>query len=217
MEKKIKIIIVDDHEIFRNGLKMVINRFHDTKVIAEASNGKDFLALLDKYMPDIVLMDIEMPIMNGIEATKIALNTFPDLKIIALTMFNEEAYIQNMIDLGVKGFLIKNICKQDLNKAILKVYEGGNYYSDELFTFFNKQMTKNKKTVNKADELKLTPREKEILQLLSQGLSNKEIASKLFVSERTIIGHKSNLLSKTGCKSTISLLSYAIKNNLVSI
>lgn len=217
MEKKIEVIIVDDHEIFRNGLKMVINRFHDTKIIAEASNGRDFLALLDKHTPDIILMDIEMPVMNGIDATKIALNTFPDLKIIVLTMFNDEAYIQNMIDLGVKGFLIKNINKQDLNKAIQKVYNGGNYYSDELFSFFNKQMTKNKKAANKNDELKLTPREKEILQLLAQGLNNKEIANKLFVSERTIIGHKSNLLSKTACKSTISLLSFAIRNNLVSI
>ncbi len=211
-----KIILVDDHEIFRNGLKMVLGKLKYTKVIAEASNGLEFLELLADHQPDVVLIDIEMPVMNGIEATERALKTHPDLKMIALTMFNEDEYIQSMIDSGVKGFLLKNINKETLDKAIQTVLNGGNYYSEELFNFFTKQVSKVDER-SKVDIVKFTRREKEILQLVCEGLSNKEIADILFVSERTVVGHKTNLLQKTGCKNTISLMSYAIKNKLVVI
>lgn len=211
----VEIIIVDDHEIFRNGLKMVLGKLKYCNVIAEASNGLIFLDLLKKHNPSIVLMDIEMPVMNGIEATVKALEIRPELKIIALTMFNEDEYIQSMIDAGVKGFLIKNINKETLDKAILTVFNGGNYYSEELFDFFTKQISREDKTVK--SKLKLTRREKEILQLVCEGLSNKEIADILFVSERTIVGHKTNLLAKTGCKNVLSLMSFAIKNKMVVI
>lgn len=211
---KAEIILVDDHEIFRNGLKMVLGKLKYCKVVAEASNGELFLELLKEHKPDIVLMDIEMPVMNGIEATKNALKIYPDLKIIALTMFNEDEYIQSMIDAGVKGFLLKNINKETLDKAVQMVLNGGNYYSEELFDFFTKQVTK-VADKSKVDIIKLTRREKEILQLVCEGLNNKEIAEILFVSERTVVGHKTNLLSKTGCKNTGSLISYAIKNKLV--
>lgn len=215
MDEQIKIIIVDDHEIFRNGLKMVLRKIKYIHVVAEATNGQEFLDIIRTTSADIVLMDIEMPVMNGIDATNQVLKEQPELKVIALTMFNDNNYIQSMLDAGVKGFLIKNINKETLERAIKMVYGGGNYYSEELFDFFTKQISKDDSIVK--TEIKLTPREKEILQLLSEGLSNKQIADLLFVSERTIIGHKSNLFTKTGCKSTISLLSYAIKNKLVII
>ncbi|OQA00082.1 MAG: Transcriptional regulatory protein DegU [Bacteroidetes bacterium ADurb.Bin408] len=215
MGDKYKIFIVDDHEIFRNGLKMVLGRLKYLEVAGEASNGKEFLNALDVQSPDIVLMDIEMPIMNGIEATIEALNIKPDLKIIALTMFNEDEYVQNMIDAGVRGFLIKNINKETLDKAIQTVINGGNYFSEELFKFFARQMGKEKK--KDIPDLELTRREKEILQLICEGLSNKEIADALFISERTVVGHKSNLLAKTDCKNSMSLMAFAIKNKLVVI
>jgi DNA-binding NarL/FixJ family response regulator len=214
-DNKIKIMIVDDHEIFRSGLKLLVNRLKNTKVIAEATNGKEFLNLLELYTPDIVLMDIEMPVMNGIEATKKALEIYPDLKIITLTMFEEEEYIESMLNAGVKGFLLKNINKDALDKAIQSVLKGNNYYSEELFKYFTKRYTQEEKP--KTDDIKLTQREIEILQLSLEGLSNKEIGEKLFISERTVVGHKSNLLSKTGCKSTIHLLAYTVKNKLVNI
>jgi DNA-binding NarL/FixJ family response regulator len=215
MTDLVNIIIVDDHEIFRNGLKMVLTKLKYAHVVAEASNGIEFIDLIRHTPTDIVLMDIEMPGMNGIDATKLALKEFPNLKIIALTMFNEDDYIQSMMDAGVKGFLIKNINKETLDRAIRAVYEGGNYFSEELFKFFTKQVKKEEPKIK--EELNFTKREKEIIQLLVEGLNNKEIADILFVSERTIVGHKTNLLSKTGCKNTISLLSYAIKNKLVII
>ncbi len=215
MSDKYKIYIVDDHEIFRNGLKMVLGKLKYLELVGEASNGKDFLDNLLLSNPDIVLMDIEMPLMNGIEATLKALEIKPELKIIALTMFNEDEYVQNMIDAGVRGFLIKNINKDTLDKALQTVINGGNYFSEELFRFFARQMTKDKK--KEMPVLELTRREKEILQLICEGLSNKEIADVLFISERTVVGHKSNLLAKTDCKNSMSLMSYAIKNKLVVI
>lgn len=213
MDNAIKVIVVDDHEIFRNGLKMVLGKLKYAKVIGEASNGADFLELLKNHDPDVVLMDIEMPIMNGIDATINALKIKPDLKVIALTMFIEDEYIQSMIDAGVKGFLIKNINKEKLDKAIQTVHNGGSFYSEELFDFFTKQIIKDEKP--KEDIIKLTRREKEILQLVCEGLSNREIADILFVSERTVVGHKTNLLAKAECKNTVALMSYAIKNKLV--
>lgn len=209
-------MIVDDHEIFRNGLKMVINKIDRAEVVAEAGNGREFLDQIENEKPEIVFMDIEMPVMNGIEATEKALSKYPEMKIIALTMFNEDDYIQSMIDLGVKGFLIKNVTKDILDQAIHSVHQGRNYYSPELFEFFTKQVARDDKTEKKAS-IDLTKREKEILQLLTEGLNNQEIADILHVSERTVIGHKSNLMAKTGCKSTISLLAYAIKNKLVIV
>ena len=118
MEKCIEIMIVDDHEIFRKGLAMVINKSKNMKVTAEAKDGSEFLDVIEKIKPDIIFMDIQMPVMNGIEATKAALSKYPTLKIVALSMFGEEEYLQNMVDAGVQGFLLKNISKEDLYRAI---------------------------------------------------------------------------------------------------
>ena len=139
MTDTIKIIIVDDHEIFRNGLKMVLGRLRHIDIVGEAANGREFLALIRTVKCDVVLMDIEMPVMNGIEAARVAIGENPDLKIMALTMFQEDDYIESMMDAGVKGFLIKNVGKDTLDKAILTVYRGGTYYSEELFNFFSRK------------------------------------------------------------------------------
>jgi len=215
MEEKLKIFIVDDHEFFRNGLKMVVNRLKYAKVTGEASNGKEFLDLLTKEEPDIVLIDIQMPLMNGIDATRAALEDYPDLKIVALTMFDDEEYVQSMIDAGAKGFLLKNITKDILDQALQAVQAGKNYYSPELFDFFTKKVSSEPRSDE--EDIQLTRREKEVLQLICDGLSNKEIADRLFISERTVVGHKSNLLAKTNTKSSVGLLSYAIKNKLVEV
>ncbi len=216
MDNTVKIIIVDDHEIFRNGLKMVLGKLEYVDIVGEAANGQEFLDLIRQVTCDIVLMDIEMPIMSGIDATIIALKENPNLKIISLTMFTDDNYVQSMMDAGVKGFLVKNINKDTLNKAITTVAGGGNYYSEELFKFFTRKLNAKEDTAN-SNDVKFTAREKEILQLLSEGLSNKEIADILYVSERTVVGHKSNMLAKTGCKSAISLLAYALRHRLIII
>jgi DNA-binding NarL/FixJ family response regulator len=215
MEDTLKIIIVDDHEFFRNGLKMVVNRLKYAQVVGEASNGKEFIELQKEKQADLVLLDIQMPIMNGIEASEIAIKEFPNLKIVILSMFDDEKYIEKMMDIGVQGFLLKNISKDLLDQALQSIAAGNTYYSPELWSYFGKKFATQKK--DEVSDLQFTKRETEILQLICDGLSNREIAEELFISERTVVGHKSNLLSKTNCKSTISLLSFAIKNKLVTI
>lgn len=208
------IAIVDDHEIFRKGLKMVLNKLKIITTITEAEDGIDFIDKLKTSKDiDIVLMDIEMPNMNGIEATIEALKINPDIKIIALSMFKDDEYIQSMIDAGIKGFLIKNISKDILEKSIIAVSQGNVYYSEELWGFFTKKLNQGQAK----NIIKFTKREKEIMALLYEGMTNKEIADQLFISERTVIGHKTNLLSKTGCKNAIGLISFALKNKIIAI
>ena len=185
-----------------------------SELIGAFNNAKDFLEFLDFNKPDIVFIDIDLPETNGIEVSEIALKKNNSLKIIALTTCENEYYIEKMINLGAKGYLIKNINREGLEKAIQTVYNGGNYYSEELFDFFTKQIAKEKK-IKKIVEL--TRREKEILQLLCEGLNNKEVADALFISERTVLGHKTNLMTKTNTKNSINLMAYAIKHKLVLI
>jgi DNA-binding NarL/FixJ family response regulator len=182
--------------------------------VAEAGDGAEFLELLDTVETDIVLMDIQMPVMGGVEATRKAIAKIPGLKVIALTMFKEDAYIQSMIEAGVKGFLIKNIRKEVLDRALQAVYNGKTYYSEELWDYFTKAVSGDEK---KEDKPSITKRELEVLGLLAEGLNNKEIGDRLFVSERTIVGHKSNLMAKTNTKNTLALLTYAIKNGLINL
>ncbi len=194
---------------------MVVNRLKYANVVGEASNGQEFLELQKEKKADLVLLDLQMPIMNGIEASKIAIRDFPDLKVVILTMFDDAEYIENMIDTGVHGYLLKNITRDLLDQALQSIANGNTYYSPELWSYFSKRFSEQKK--DEHADIAFTKREKEILQLICDGLNNKEISEELFISERTVVGHKSNLLSKTNCKSTISLLSYAIKNKLVNI
>lgn len=215
MNEKLKIVIADDHEIFRKGLKIVLNRLRNIDIVGEATTGTEVLDILEISKADIVLMDIEMPQMNGIEATKRILAKYPDVKVVALTMFNNDHYIQDMLDAGAKGFLLKNVTKGILDKALNTVADGNTYYSDELFNFFTKKITS--EVVFHKQDIQFTKREREILHYICEGLTNKEIADKLCISERTVIGHKSNLLAKTCCKSTAALISYAIKNKLIQV
>jgi len=208
--EKIKLIIVDDHQLFRNGLKFILDEREDMSVIAEASNGKEFLNQLEFLKPDVVLMDINMPEMNGVEASKQALLKMPDLNILVLSMFGDVEYYNTMIDIGVKGFILKDIDNDQLYDAIHKINSGGNYFSQELLL----QLIKNKPA---DDSIILTAREKEVLELICEGMSNQQISDKLFISQRTVERHRSSLLLKTDSKNSISLVVYAIKNKLVKI
>jgi DNA-binding NarL/FixJ family response regulator len=215
MNEQIKVIVVDDHELFRQGVVMVINKMDNSKVVGEASDGKAFLRLLNSIKPDIVFMDIRMPEMNGVDATIEAIARYPELKIIALSMFGEEEYLQKMINAGAVGFLLKNSSIDEIERAINTVMEGKNCYSNELLGYFtNKYISKKPDDTSK---IKLTRRELEVLALVAQGMSNQDIADKLFISKRTVDGHKANLIQKTGSKNIVDLLIYAIKNEIVKI
>ncbi len=213
MIKKNTIIVVDDHSIFREGIKSLIKLKDTAEVVAEASNGQEFLDLLPNYQPDLVIMDIDMPVMNGIEASKIALEKYPELNILALTMFGDETYYQQMIQTGVKGFVLKTSKFTELEKAIYEIANGGNYFSNDLLRKIIFKYQPNK------DEVKVvfSEREKEVLEFTCKGMTNEEIANQLNLSVGTVKGYRSKLLEKTTCKNTASLIIYAIKNNLVQL
>jgi DNA-binding NarL/FixJ family response regulator len=214
MNPEIRVIIVDDHEIIRVGLRQIINKLGYAKVVGEASNGYEFLDLIEHEETDLVIMDIEMPLMNGAESTKRALEKHPNLKIIALSVHTDDDHIRMMMDAGVKGFLIKNIRKEVLDRALQAVYIGKTYYSEELWDYFSKVLGRDS---HHEDTVSFTARELEVLKLCAEGLSNKEISDRLFISERTVVGHKSNLMAKTNSKNSVSLITYAIHNKLIII
>jgi DNA-binding NarL/FixJ family response regulator len=207
---KSTILIVDDHKLFRDGLKFILSETGIADVIAEAANGKEFLLLLPKLKPDLVLMDINMPVMNGIESSKQALEMFPDLNILVLSMYGDEEYYNTMIDIGVKGFLLKDADTSELKAAIYKILNGGTYFSQQLLLniISSRQVH---------ETAKLTKREKEILTLICQGHSNNKISDELHISSRTVERHRAELLDKTQSSNSISLVIYAIKHGLVKI
>jgi DNA-binding NarL/FixJ family response regulator len=214
-QPKRKVIIVDDHTLFRNGLRILLNTLEDYQVVGEASNGKQFLELLEKGVPDLVLLDINMPVMDGIEAATIAQKQYPDLRIITLSMYGEEDYYYKMVNAGVKGFVLKNSDIKEVKTALDVVFEGGSFFSSELLQNLVASLKSSSKS--KESHAELSEREMEILILICQGLSNQEIGDKLFISKRTVDKHRANILEKSESKNTAQLVVYAIKNKLVEL
>lgn len=219
VKKKMKVLLVDDHKLFREGLAFVISQIDGFEVVGQASDGYAFLEMIDKIDSDIVVMDILMPGLDGVTATSRALAKKPDLKIIALTMFSDEEYYYKMIHAGVSGYILKESGKEELATALIKVAAGESYFSHKLLhsIILNMNNSKSSKGSVSKSEVKLTPRESEILKLLCQGKSNTEISGLLSLSLRTVEGHKSNLINKTGVKNSISLVMFALKNHLTDL
>lgn len=214
METLIKVAIVDDFELLRKGLRMELEEIKNIKVISEFENGKEFVDSLPKLDLDVVFMDIEMPVMNGIEATREALLKQPELKVIALTRVDDIEPFQNMLEGGAVGFLLKNVNKSTIERAILSVMKGNNYYSGEMLEILTRNYIRPK---NGEELIKLTDREQEILVLICKGMRSSEIGEKLFKSHRTIEGYYAKIMSKLGVKSIANLILYAIKNKLVKL
>ena len=215
----IKIVIVEDLQMILEGLKLLINKVKDFKIVGEYSNGKEFTDDIMSTEADIVLTDIDMPVMDGVTATKLAISLKPDLKVIALSMYNDSKYYYEMVTAGAKGFVLKQASSKDLEVAIREVYSGGNYFSQDLLqkVIIEMQSLEQEIVKDKIELLKLTERETEILKLLCRGLTNKELAEKLFVSIRTIETTKSRLMQKTNSKNNAGLIIWAIRNKIVTI
>jgi DNA-binding NarL/FixJ family response regulator len=209
---------VDDHKIFRDGLKLLLDHFSFVGEVTEAANGKEFLEMLEKKMPDIVLMDINMPVMGGIEATRTALEKYPGLKVIVLTTFHDEDYVEQMMMVGVEGYMLKRSNPEEFEAALLRVYNGGNYFSDEIVQTVARNLQKLRdEAARKSSMPSFTRREKEVLDLICQGFNNEQIAEMMHVSSKTIEKHKSNLFQKTDTNNTVNLIIYAFKNELVDV
>jgi len=208
--KKTKVAIVDDHKILRDGLRLMIDNMDNVEIVIEASNGKEFIDRLQLVQPDLVIIDINMPVMGGEEAVSIVKSQYPSMKVLVLSMNNEEQYYKTMNNLGVDGFIVKESDYNELRHAIQVVLEGGKYFSQVLLL----------RMVNNRDNnlnINLTNRELDVLRYLCKGLSANEIAEKLFISPRTVEKHRSDLLLRTGTPNSISLVLFAVKNGIVKI
>ena len=217
MSNKIRVFLVDDHDMFREGVKLLLSGSNAAEVVGEARNGKEFLQQIEQTPTDVVLMDISMPEMDGIEATRQVHAILPNLKILALTMFGDEKYYYQMIQYGIKGFVLKSAGISELMKAISEVAAGQSFFSSELLYKLISGIQSAKSVEVKDDAEKLTKREVEVLKLIATGLSNDEIAAKLNISTTTVKTHRTSLLSKTQCNNTASLMMFAIKKKIIEV
>ena len=210
----LSVLVVDDHKILRNGLTSLLKASEIVSKVYELDNGKSAVDFIRKNKVDIILMDIKMPELNGIDATKMILDINPKAKIIALTMYDQESYISEMLDAGVKGYILKNTELDELIFAIKKVYGGEMFFSSQVTSIITSNVIKQKpKIVASID--KLTKRELQILKFIAEEYTNQEIADKLFLSPRTIDTHRRNLLIKIGAKNTAGLVKFAINNKVI--
>jgi two-component system, NarL family, response regulator NreC len=212
----IKLVIADDHEIFRDGFKLMLTKYPEIILVGEAENGKQLVDLVQKIKPDVVITDIKMPMMDGIEATKKITEILPNIGIIGLSMFDEDDLIVDMLEAGAKGFLIKNAGKEQIIEAIKTVYNHDPYYCKSTSHKLTNMIAKSKFNPYKIiPKITFTEREKEIIALICNEFANKEIADKLFLSVRTVEGHRLKILEKMNVKNTVGLVIFSIKNGLV--
>ncbi len=207
-------MIVDDHRLFREGLNLLLSNLPVVGEVREASNGEEFLREIENRSFDIVFMDIDMPVMDGIEATEKALERDPGLSIVALSMYGDEDYCSRMIHAGARGFILKNSDIGEMETAMENILAGKNYFSQELLPGLLQNIGR-KKPASGTGELSV--REAEVLYHICKGLSNQEIADMLFLSKRTIDKHRENLLSKTNSKNTAGLVMYAIRHGIIEV
>ena len=210
---KTKILIVDDHKIVRDGIKSLLDGEKDFVIIGEASDGKEAISFLEDKNPTLIIMDINMPNMDGIEATRMIKAGFPSIKVLALTMVADSHKIRSMIEAGASGYILKSSNKEDLLTALQNVIKGQVHFSDEATKAILEEMIN--PNLKKSVGFEITDREKDVLKLIVDEYTNQEIAEKLFISVRTVDAHRRNLLQKIGAKNTAGLVKFAIENKLV--
>ena len=215
--KAIKVRLVDDHKIVRDGIISLLQGEENIQIVGQAENGLEAIDKIGKLSPDLVLLDINMPILNGIECSQQIGKKFPKVKILVLTMLSEHEHIKNMLASGVCGYILKNSGRKELITAINTLMNGENYFSDEVKNVIIKELIRKKTNQGKisGEIIPLTPRELDVLRYIIDEHTNQEIAEKLFISIRTVDAHRRNLLEKTGSRNTAGLVKFAIKNNLL--
>lgn len=215
----IKLAIADDQVLFRKGLASITGDFDIVDSIVEANNGRELIELLQTFKPEVILMDLKMPEMDGIEATKIIRNEYPEIKIIVLSMYDDDKFILHLLELGANGYLLKNADPEEVEEAIEAVVKGGYYFNDYVTKVMHNGLFSKKEKIKPSlnSKVNLTPREMEVLELICKEYTNAEIAEQLFLSARTIEGYRNKLLDKLGSRNTAGLVAFAIKNKLVTL
>ena len=215
----IRIILTEDHQILRDGVKALITS-ENIEIIGEASTGAELLMLLEKSQPDIILMDISLPDTSGIELTRIIVSRYPTVRVLILSMYTDESFINQAIKAGAKGYLHKNTTREEMLDAIETVYSGKDFYSESiskiiLKSYIDKAKMNVDEVVNPHEVL--SKREIEILIMFAEGYINKEIADRLFISIRTVESHKNHIMQKLNLKTQVELVKYAIRHNMINI
>jgi DNA-binding NarL/FixJ family response regulator len=216
MDEKVKLILADDEELFRKGVSFLLQREENLEVLFEASNGMELIEYLrtSKNHPDIIMMDLKMPLLNGVEATKLICKEFPNIKVIALTSYNTKSFIANMINVGAASYLVKSASPSEMIDTVNGVADKGFYYNENTMQVIKEDIiSKNVKSPLDSDFL--TTREQEVLHLVCGQYSTAEIAEKLYISARTVEGHRNNILVKSGTRNIAGLVVFAIQNRIV--
>lgn len=213
MDKK-RILIVDDHQLVIDGLKGLIQSLEGFEVVGEANNGQDAIKYFEILYPHIILMDIDMPVLSGIQATEEIKRLNSEVKIIIISMHNEKAMVSKLMKIGADGYLLKNTSSEEIRTALHEVLNGSKYFSEEVKQSLNSQENNNSKA--NIITQSLTEREVEIIELVAEGLTNKEIGEKLFISHRTVDTHRTNLMKKLDVSNVAGLIRFAFKNRLIN-
>ena len=215
---KIRILIVDDHNLIINGIKSLLSSINNFDLIGEANDGQQAIDLALVLKPDVIIMDISMPVLSGIEATKVILDKLPKTKVIALTQHEDSEYVIQILNAGGYGYLLKNSKKEEFIEAINSVWEGRKYFSKNISNLLLNNLLENKSSqAKKEDEILLTKREKEIIQKIANELSNNQIADELNISLRTVETHRRNIMQKLGINNVVSLIKYALANGIARL
>ncbi len=217
MSKKIKLMLADDHAVVRSGLRMLLDAQPDMEIIGEAESGAEAVAKVQELRPDIVLMDVEMPEMNGIEATRKIKESVPETAVLALTMYEDEQYFFEMLKAGASGYVPKRAAPDELVNAIRTVSRGDVFLYPTLAARLVNDYINRDETTAVADEEDLTPREKEVLIQIAEGLTNPEIAEELTISIKTVDRHRENIMRKLNLHSRVDLVKYAIRKGLIDL
>ncbi|HBX51531.1 MAG: hypothetical protein A2275_18605 [Bacteroidetes bacterium RIFOXYA12_FULL_35_11] len=214
----IKVLIADDHQLIIDGIKSLLCGEKNIEIVGEAKDGKQAIEFLKNERVDVILMDIDMPVMNGRDAAQLIAKKYPGIKIIALTMFNEKSLIHEMIKAGATGYLLKNTGKEEILNAIINVYEGRTYFSSEIpltiLKHTSEEILSNTQPANININI-FTERELQIISFIAQGFTNLEISKKLFISSRTVDTHRTNIMKKLDIHNVAALIKYALKNGIV--
>jgi len=218
--EKIKLILVDDHQLVRAGIANLLLNEEGFEIIGEASDAEGFFELLHELQPDVVLLDIALQGLSGIDITKKLHSKYPSIRIVILSMHTSEEFIFNAINAGARAYIPKNTSRKELIDAIFAVHRGEEYFADSISNVILKSYIKKAKTdITALDENEnlLSKREIEVLRLFGEGMTNQEIADKLFISIRTVESHKNHIMARLELKTTVDLLKFAIKNNIVML
>jgi DNA-binding NarL/FixJ family response regulator len=212
---KINVCIVDDHNLYRKAMVRLLKTFKRVDQVFEVQHGKELVQLLTKEVPDVVLLDLEMPVMNGVETAEFLLPKYPDIKVIVLTQHDSEKFMLHMLEMGVHSFLLKNANPDELEKAILSVYDKDFYHNDLISAVMRKSISLKAEKPLFSKIAALSDREKEVFKLICEEYSLKEISARLNISDKTTHSHKANIQAKLGAKNTVGMIKFAYENGLL--